>query len=325
MRVLVTGGAGCIGSDLVAMLASNGHEVRILDNLSSGRRRHLTPLLDLPHVEFTEGDLLDWPTVDRALSDVEFVHHLAANPDIKFDVDEPTDKDLRQNVLATYHVLEAMRKRGVRRIAFTSTSAVYGRSSVLPIPEDLALPRPISLYGASKLACEHLLSAFQNLFEFECWIFRLANIVGPKVRKRGRTVLADFISRLFKDPERLVILGDGTQQKSYLLTSECVDAMLHCIEHARESFNIFNVGGDDWISVSRIAELVVEAMGLPNVRFEYTGGDGGWPGDVSRFRLDVSRVNALGWRACHNSEEAIRQTIKDLLEQPSLFDSTGDG
>jgi UDP-glucose 4-epimerase len=317
MKTLITGGAGCIGSDLAERLLARGDEVVVLDNLSSGKIEHIEPLRRYRGFQFIEGDLLDFDAVSRGLEGVEFVHHLAANPDVKFTPGDPTDKDLRQNLLATYNVLEAMRQRDVPRIAFSSTSAVYGIVEKLPIAEDAPM-RPISLYGATKLGCEALFSSFQHLFEMQVWIFRFANIIGAKARKRGRTVISDFICRLRENPRELRILGNGKQAKSYLLSAECVDAMLHAIDHAPDPMSVFNLGCDDQLSVDRIAELVVDAMGLQDVRFHYTGTEGGWPGDVPRFRLDVSRINRLGWKARHTSEEAVRQTIAAMLAAESV-------
>lgn len=311
----MTGGAGCIGSDLCQALIGRGDQVIALDNLSSGKIEHIEGLKG-PSFRFVEGDLLDAGLINRCLEGVEMVYHLAANPDVKFVEGDPTDKDLQQNTICTYNVLEAMRRHGVRKLAFSSTSAVYGISDGLPIAEDRPFPIPISLYGATKLGCEALITAFQNLFGFECWIFRFANIVGPKVRKKGRTVIGDFIDRLRKDPSKLLILGNGKQAKSYLLSSECVEAMLYAVEHSRHSLNIFNLGCPDQLEVRRIADMVVEAMGLKGVQYEYTGGEGGWPGDVPRFRLDVRRINELGWRARHNSEQAVRISIESSLRQP---------
>lgn len=311
-RILITGGAGCIGSDLAQELVNDGHQVVVLDNLSSGRREHIEPLLDYENFRFIEGDLLDQSSLDSAFDSVEMVFHLAANPDVKFTPGDPTDKDLKQNTLATYAVLETMRRHGVKRLAFSSTSAVYGICEKQPIDEQQA-PQPISLYGASKLACEGLIRSFGHLFEMQCWVFRFANIVGPKVRTRGRTVIADFAHKLLADPSCLPILGNGKQAKSYLRSDECVAAMLHAIEHADGPLNIFNLGCHDSITVDRIADLVVEAMGLSEVRFEYTGTEGGWAGDVPRFLLDVSAINQLGWKSQRNSEQAIRYAIDSTV------------
>jgi UDP-glucose 4-epimerase len=266
-----------------------------------------------PRFQFIEGDLTDLALLERAMQGVEFVHHLAANPDVKFTDGDPTNKDLEQNVVCTYNVLEAMRRNKVRKLGFSSTSAVYGIAPEMPIHEDRFFPRPISLYGATKLACEALISSFQNLFEMQCWVFRFANIVGPKVRSRGRTVIADFIYRLQQDPERLTILGNGKQAKSYLLSEECVAGILYAVDHASAPLNIFNLGCPDWLEVDQIARMVVEAMGLQGVKFEYTGGEGGWAGDVPRFRLDVSRINKLGWSAHRDSAAAVAVAIQATL------------
>jgi UDP-glucose 4-epimerase len=316
MKTLVTGGAGCIGSDLAAALLARGDEVVVLDNLSSGKTEHIDALASHPGFRFVMGDLTGLDAVERVMPGVEMVFHLAANPDVKFVEGEPTDKDLRQNTLCTYNVLEAMRRHGVKKLAFSSTSAVYGVSLVQPIPESVFFPQPISLYGATKMACEGMISAFGNLFGMHCWIFRFANIVGPKVRKKGRTVLGDFVARLQENPRKLLILGDGRQAKSYLLSEECIEAMLFTIEHANEALNVYNLGCDDWLPVTRIADLVVEAMGLEHVDYEYTGGEGGWPGDVPRFRLDVTAINKLGWKARLNSEEAVKRAIQSTLCKP---------
>jgi UDP-glucose 4-epimerase len=312
-RTLVTGGAGCIGSDLAEALVAAGRQVVVLDNLSSGKITHIEPLLSAPNFHFIEGNLLDPSTWNDAFRDVDMVYHLAANPDIKFVEGEPTDKDLQQNVVATYNVLEAARVHDIRRFAFSSTSAIYGIAPDRPIREDAA-PLPISLYGATKLGCEALIGAFSNLFGMQCWIFRFANIVGAKVRKKGRTVISDFIGKLERNPRRLEILGDGRQAKSYLLSSECIDSMFYVMEHAQRPLNIYNLGCSDSLPVKRIADMVVEAMGLANVEYRYSGGEGGWPGDVPRFTLDVSALNELGWKARHTSEQAVAIAIRHMLD-----------
>jgi UDP-glucose 4-epimerase len=313
-QVLVTGGAGCIGSDLAGSLLKRGDAVTVLDNLSSGKREHLQPFLGHPGFRFIEGDLLDFDVVLAAVAGADVVYHLAANPDVKYVPSDPTDKDLKQNTICTYHVLESMRRCGVRRLVFASTSAVYGPSERQPIPEDQPC-RPISLYGATKLSCEAMICAFQSLFGMDCRIFRFANIVGPKVRKRGRTVIGDFITKLREDPSWLQILGNGQQAKSYLLSEECVDAILFAVDRAPSGPRILNLGCNDSLSVCRIADMVVEAMGLHDVRYEFTGGEGGWPGDVPRFVLDVSAINRLGWRAKHTSEQAVALGIQATLTE----------
>jgi UDP-glucose 4-epimerase len=309
---LVTGGAGCIGSELAAALLRRGCRVTVADNLSSGKLEHIADLLGRPGFRFVEGDLLDPATLDDAMDGAGIVYHLAANPDVRFAAGDDTDKDLRQNVICTYNVLESMRRRGVRRLAFSSTSAIYGVCEKQPIAEEQA-PHPISLYGATKLSCEAMIGAFQHLFGMDCWIFRFANVVGAKVRKRGGTVIGDFIDKLRRDPSRLQVLGDGRQAKSYLLAEECVEGMLFAIEHAPGGWNVFNLGSHDSLSVTRIAEMTATAMGLSGVELAYTGGEGGWLGDVPRFRLDTGAINRLGWRARHSSEGAVKLAIEATL------------
>jgi UDP-glucose 4-epimerase len=306
MRVVVTGGAGCIGSELAAALVKRGEKVVIYDNFSSGRREHIA------HLPCTviDGDLLDRPTFARAATGADFIWHLAANPDVRF----AAGRDLEQNVVATHNVLETAREYGIRGLAFTSSSAVYGVSETQPIPETHP-PRPISVYGATKLAAEALVSAYAYMSGGRAWIFRLANIVGPKVRAQGRTVISDFVAKLRDNPARLEILGDGWQAKSYLSSAECIEAMLFAVEHATEPVNVLNVGGADSLTVVRIAEMVVEAMGLRGVEFVFTGGEGGWPGDVPRFRLDASALERLGWRARQGSEDSVRDAIRATLER----------
>jgi UDP-glucose 4-epimerase len=318
-HTLITGGAGCIGSELAEALLNRGCQVTVIDNLSSGKLEHIEHLIKHPGFRFIEGDLLEPATLDCVFASagvrVEMVYHLAANPDVKFVLGDATDRDLRQNVLCTYNVLESMRRNGVRRLAFASTSAVYGICDRQPIAEDRAA-HPISLYGATKLGCEAMIGAFQHLFGMDCWIFRFANVVGPKVRRRGGTVIGDFMAKLRRDPRRLVVLGDGRQAKSYLLAEECIEAMLFVVEHAPRGWNVFNLGCDDSLSVTRIAGMVAGAMGLTDVQYEYTGGEGGWRGDVPRFRLDVGAVNRLGWRARYNSEEAVALAIEAMIAEP---------
>jgi UDP-glucose 4-epimerase len=312
MKTLLTGGAGCIGSELAVTLINSGHNVVVYDNLSSGRIEHVAPLLDHPHFRFVEADLLDKGALERAMRDVEEVWHLAANPDVKYVPGDATDKDLQQNLIGTYNVLEAMRRAGASRLAFTSTSAVYGLSEDTMIAET-SPTRPISLYGASKLACEALIGSFQHLFGMKVCIFRLANIVGAKTRKRGATVLSDFVRKLSENPHELHILGNGQQSKSYLLSSDCVEAMTFAMNNASEPVPIFNIGCSDSLSVNSIASLVVEALGLTQVHYTYTGTEGGWPGDVPRFVLDTRKINQLGWQASHTSREAIALTIHRML------------
>jgi UDP-glucose 4-epimerase len=293
----------------------------VVDNLSSGKLEHVQEIAANRRFRLIIGDLLDPALLDEPMKNADTVYHFAANPDVRFRMGEATDKDLKQNVLVTYNVLESMRRHDVQRMVFSSTSAVYGLSDGLPIPEERAT-RPISLYGATKASCEALISAFSHLFGIQAWIFRFANIVGSRTRSIGRTVISDFIDKLLVNPKELLILGDGRQTKSYLLASECVEGMLFAVEHSKQPLNIYNLGCHDSIPVTRIAEMVVAAMGLHSVRFEYTGGEGGWAGDVPKFVLDVSAINRLGWKAKHSSEVAVRLAIDAVLSELAHCEQT---
>jgi UDP-glucose 4-epimerase len=310
MSLLVTGGAGFIGSHLVeALLAEN--EVTVLDNFSSGKREFLAPHQNNPNFHVIEADLLLPGALEKALNGVDMVFHLAANPDVKLGA-ENTRVHLEQNVLATYNLLEAMRKTRVNRIAFTSTSTIYGEATKVPTPEDYGPLLPISLYGASKLACEALISSYCHTFEMQSWIYRFANIVG----ERGtHGVLVDFVRKLRESPRELEILGSGKQKKSYLEVKDCVQAMLHCVQNSDEQINVFNIGSEDSVDVTEIANIVALQMGLNDVQYCYTGGvDGrGWKGDVKVMLLSIEKIKMLGWTPEGGSAQAIETAVKALL------------
>ena len=313
-KTLVTGGAGCIGSALCEALLAGGRDVVAVDNLSTGKFEHVRHLLTHPRFRFCQGDILDRAVLDAELHDVSMVYHLAANSNISTTQGGQHDANLEQNTIATYGLLEALHRHAIRKLAFASSSAIYGMPRRLPIPEDEP-PRPISLYGATKLGCEGLLSAFQHLHGIQTWIFRFANVVGGRFRRSGRTVISDFIYKLRESPRRLQILGDGRQTKSYLHIDDCIDALLHLVEHAAQPLNVLNVGSADALSVQRIAELVVQTMGLQDVKFEYTGTRQGWPGDVPNVQLDVRAATHLGWQARRNSAEAVAAAIEATLTE----------
>ena len=311
---LVTGGAGFIGSHLVDALVSAGFKVRVFDNFSSGREEFLSHHKNSEMVEINRGDLLDFEAVRKSMEGIEMVHHLAANPDIRLGT-EITDTDLKQGTLATYNVLEAMRKEGVSRVSFSSSSAIYGEADQMPTPETYGPVMPISLYGASKLGSEALITAWAGTFGAEAWIHRFANIVGP----RGtHGVIFDFIHKLKKDSSRLEVLGNGMQEKSYMSAEDCVKAMIHLIGHCDKNVNLYNLGTGDTCSVRRIAEIVVEESGLEGVSIEYTGGDRGWAGDVPKTSLEVSRLLETGFKPNLASEEAIRHTARALISEIGL-------
>lgn len=309
--ILVTGGAGFIGSHLVDRLLKK-NRVTVLDNFSSGLREHIAHHQSNSDFKLLEIDLMDLKAVEKAVSGKDMVFHIAANPDVKLGA-EDTRVHLDQNVLATYNLLEAMRKTGVRRIAFTSTSTVYGEAEVVPTPEDYGPLKPISLYGASKLSCEALISSYCHTFGMQSWIYRFANIVG----ERGtHGVLVDFIRKLRDNPRDLEILGSGKQRKSYLEVKDCVDAMVHCVDRSKDETNIFNIGSSDSVDVTEIADIVAERMGLSDVKYRYTGGIGGrgWRGDVKVMQLSIDRVSGLGWTPRYDSAESIRVAVEALLK-----------
>ena len=311
---LVTGGAGFIGSHLVDALVDQSKQVRVLDNFSSGREDFLSHHEGKGVVEILRGDLLDLEVVKAAMDGIDTVHHMAANPDIRLGT-KVTDTDLRQGTVATYNVLEAMRMKDVSRISFASSSAVYGEAEIMPTPEDYGPILPISLYGASKLASEALITAWIGTFGAQGYIHRFANIVGP----RGtHGVIFDFIHKLKVDPSRLEVLGDGEQEKSYMSAHDCVRSMMHLLEHDDGAANLYNLGTGDTCSVSRIAEIVIEESGLEGVFIDYTGGKRGWAGDVPKTYLDVSKLMATGFEPTAMSEQAIRDTARDLIGEIGL-------
>ena len=313
--ILVTGGMGFIGSHLVEALLKRNYEVKVIDNLSSGSAKNLEKFDGKPNFSFIHGDLLDFDDLRRALEGCRTVFHLAANPEVRTSFVSP-DEHYRQNVLATYNLLEAVRREvDLDLFVFTSSSTVYGDVNCFPTPEDYAPLKPISVYGACKLACEALITSYAYNYGFKALIYRLANIVGPGSR---HGVIYDFIKKLLRNPHELEILGDGTQTKSYLYIDDCIDAMLLGARTKENPVAIYNIGSEDWINVKDIANIVVEEMGLKNVRFRFTGGvDGGrgWKGDVKYMHLDVSKIKALGWKPKYNSAEAVRLAARALIQE----------
>jgi UDP-glucose 4-epimerase len=310
-KIFVTGGAGFIGSNLVDSLVLK-NDVTVMDNLSSGRISNIASHEGTSGFKFVNEDLLSGPDkIACHLQGHNMVFHLAANPDVKAGTTD-TWTHIEQNVLCTRNLLEAMRLSGVGRIAFTSTSTVYGEASVIPTPEDYGPLKPISLYGASKLACEALISSYCHTFDMQAWIFRFANIVGFR---GSHGVIVDFIKKLQSNPSELEILGSGEQRKSYLEVGDCVFAMLKAVDCSHGDVNIFNIGSQDWIDVIGIADVVVEEMGLSNVSYRFTGGvEGrGWKGDVKTMLLSTDLIRSLGWQERYRSRDAISVAANSLL------------
>ncbi len=315
MKALVTGGAGFIGSNLCRALVENGWDVIVLDDFSAGFRENLLETLNSArsnHAELLVGDCTKSEDVRKALEGVEVVFHLAANPEVRIEFNSPANC-FRQNVYATHVLLEAFRSSSAHTIIFTSTSAIYGEASVLPTPEYYAPLEPISIYGASKLAGEVLVTSYCRAFGKRGIILRLANVVGPK---SNHGVVHDFVSKLRQNPRQLEVLGDGTQAKSYLYVDDCVDALLRACRSSQNDVEIFNVGSEDLIDVKRVAMIVSEEMRLNDVSLEFVLGalDGrGWVGDVKNMLLDITRIKTTGWNPRYTSEQAIRLATRSVV------------
>lgn len=309
-KIFITGGAGFIGSHLVdRLMADTRNKVTVYDNLSSGRKEFIKHHFSNKNFSFIKGDLLDFKKVRKSIKGSGFVYHLAANPDIRRGI-KYTKTDLEQNTIATYNVLESMRLNSVKKIAFASSSAIYGEPKIFPTPENYGPLLPISLYGASKLACESLIAAYSGTFGFQSWIFRFANIIGPR---STHGVIYDFMSKLKKTPRQLEILGDGSQKKAYLHVFDLVEAMQFAVEKSSGEINVFNLGSSDQITVKEIADILIGGMKLKNVKCRFAGGKRGWPGDVTFMLLSLEKIAKLGWLPKHSSREAVEKTIAGLI------------
>ena len=304
--VVVTGGAGFIGSHVVDALIELGACVRVIDDFSTGFRQFLHPLAEL-----REASLLDYARIRAVFSGADLVFHLAANADVRRGLEHPR-KDIEQNLLTTHNVLEAMREHGVARIAFSSTGAVYGDCPLLPTPEDAPFPVQTSLYGASKIAAEGLLSAYALGYGFRASIFRFVSMLGPRYT-HGHVF--DFWRQLRRDPTRLTVLGDGQQQKSYLHVADCVRAMLLGVERQQEPVCVLNIGHGEWLRVSESIAIICRQLGV-SPALTFTGGERGWVGDAPKILLDTARLRALGWAPSVALSAAIIETLQFLEANP---------
>ena len=303
MRVLVTGGAGFIGSHIAERLVKRGESVTVVDDLSSGNREWIPS-----EATFVEGDLLERETLESVIHpDLDVVFHLASRKAVN---DDHPHSQFRENALMTSSLLQTMQTQGVNTLVFTSSSTVYGEAP-RPTPEDYAPLEPISAYGASKLACEGLLATAAHSYGMTVRNVRFANIVGPRLRG---AVIPDFIEKLQADPETLTILGNGRQEKSYMHVDDCIDAMLHVLEEATGSMTSVNLGTRTTTSVNRIADIVTDEMGI-DPAYEYTGGERGWTGDVPKMRLSIEKLAALGWEPSTESDAAVRRATRALLSE----------
>ncbi len=317
MKALITGAAGFIGSSLVDSLLAQGHQVIGVDNFSTGRREFLANALSHPHFQWVERDLLQENALHGSLSaDVEWVFHLAANADVKEGLQHPR-KDLEQNTLVTWNVLEAMRRVSVRNIGFSSTGSVYGEASIIPTPETCPFPIQTSLYGASKLAGESLISAYAEGYGFRGLIFRFVSILGERYT-HGHVF--DFVRKLQENPAVLPILGDGQQKKSYLYIGDCIRAILHAVQApTKRAVEIYNLGTDEYVAVHQSADVISQELGL-HPRKEYSGGDRGWIGDNPFIWLECSKIRTLGWRPEKSIKESLQLTVRYLIANRWLFD-----
>ena len=316
MRYFVTGAAGFIGSNLVDRLLEQGHSVTGFDNLSTGRLQFLDDAQKHAQFKLVLGDTLERAALAEALAGCDAVFHLAANADVRFGTSHP-DRDLEQNTVASFNVLEAMRQSGVSRIAFASTGSVYGEPEVFPTPESAPLPIQTSLYGASKLACEGLIQAYCEGFGFEAHIFRFVSVLGQRY-SHGHVF--DFYSSLMQDPTRLKVLGDGHQRKSYVSVQDCIEGMCVALEKADEPINVFNLGTDEYCEVQDSIRWIIDELQV-DPEILYSGGSRGWIGDSPFIFLDCTRIKSLGWRAKHSIREGVVATLDYLRANPWLLEA----
>ncbi|HUB27787.1 MAG TPA: NAD-dependent epimerase/dehydratase family protein [Tepidisphaeraceae bacterium] len=313
-RFFITGGAGFIGSNLADRLLGQGHAVTAFDNLSTGQPRFLESARASAHFQFIQGDLLDAVAIRHAVAGHDAVFHMAANADVRFGLEHP-EKDLQNNTIATFNVLEAMRAGGVKTIAFASTGSVYGEPDVFPTPENCPFPIQTSLYAASKIAGEGLITAYATGYGFRAYIFRFVSILGDRY-SHGHVF--DFYRKLLDNPSEIEVLGDGNQRKSYLHIQDCLDAIQTAMEKATEAVSIFNLGRDDYCAVNQSLDCICEELKL-TPRRRYTGGARGWVGDSPFILLDTARIKSLGWRAKIAIPDAVVRTLRYLQENQWLL------
>jgi len=315
LKYFITGCAGFIGSSLTDRLLQNGHSVVGIDNFSTGLNEFLDDAKKFVHFTLVQEDLLNRDVVIAAARDCDIVLHLAANADVRFGTNHP-NKDLEQNTIATFNVLEAMRANNIKKIAFASTGSIYGEAPVIPTPENSPFPIQTSLYGASKLAAEGLIQAYCEGFGFQSYIFRFVSILGERYT-HGHVF--DFYQQLLQDPTKLFILGNGKQRKSYLYIQDCIDAILFAMENAKEKVNIFNLGTNEYTEVDSSIGWICDYLNLKPEK-TYGGGERGWIGDNPFIFLDTTRIRNLGWKPKLSIEEGVKQTIKYLHQNPWVLE-----
>lgn len=311
MKVLAAGGAGFIGSNLIDLLIAKGHDVICVDNYFIGTKINIEHLKNNEHFKMYEQDICDLDALSEIFEkeQVEYVFHLAANSDIQASAQNPV-VEYQNTYTTTFNLLECMRRYNVKKMFFASTSAVYGEKMDELLSEAATDLRPVSYYGACKLGSEALISAYGHMNNLEVLIFRFPNVIGPRLT---HGVIYDFIKRLREDSSQLKILGDGTQCKPYIYVHDLVSAIVEFMDVKEEGVTLYNLGVEGQTSVTRIADIVCEKMGLKGITYHYTGGKIGWKGDVPRFQYDLSKIYATGWRAHYNSDEAVERTVEEVL------------
>ena len=309
MRILITGVAGFVGSNFLDYLLSKGHHIIGVDNFSTGKKEFIENSIDNSNFTFLNFDLLNLRDLKKATKNIDIVFHFAANADVRFGLQHP-DKDLQQNTIVTFNVLEAMRYNDVKKIIFSSTGSVYGEPNEFPTPENCAFPIQTSLYGASKLAAEGLIQAYCEGYNFQAWIFRFVSLLGERY-SHGHVF--DFYNKLRLDPNKLEVLGDGTQKKSYLYIKDCIHAVMTALEKSNQKINIFNLGNYEYSEVKDSVKWIIEYLGL-SPEIIYLGGKRGWVGDNPFIHLDISKILNLGWKPKLDIKSGIIKTISYLID-----------
>jgi UDP-glucose 4-epimerase len=310
--VLVTGGAGFIGSHIVDRLVSDGWKVRILDNFSSGRMKNIEHHKDNQDVEILKGDLKNLEEVEKAIRDVDVVFHYAANPEVQVSTTNP-EIHFNENVVATFNLLEAMRKNDIKELVFASSSSVYGEPENIPVSEEAPI-NPVSVYGASKAACENLIHAYSRLYDIRATVLRYANVVGPRLR---HGVIWDLINKLNRNPRELEVLGDGNQVRSYVYIDDAIEATILAFKNRKNNFEIYNIGNEDWITVNAIVKALTETLGIANIKIIYkpVAHGIGWLGDVKHIALNIKKLTNLGFKPSKSSFKAVEETIKHMANE----------
>jgi len=310
--ILITGGAGFIGSHIVDYLTCKGLYIKVLDNFSTGRLENIKQHLNKAGIEIINGDIKRMEDCLKAIESVDTVFHFAANPEVRVSSTEPLIH-FSENLIGTFNILEAMRKRDIKEIVFASSSSVYGEPEKIPVDENAPI-KPVSVYGATKAACENLIYAYSKLYGIRAIVLRYANVIGPRLR---HGVIYDFIVKLKRTQTKLEILGDGTQIRSYIYITDAVKATIMAWEKSYRTFEVFNVASEDAITVKEVADIVIKTMGLNNIRYIYKPvlHGVGWPGDVKRIVLDISKLKSLGFKPKYGSRESIKLTAKALEQE----------